>query len=156
RQANLVNKSKHVLLPGEATMYHGKDFVGRMSLPLVAIGEQFTVGFGAEPALQVNRQMMDKSRSMQAGNPIPHSEYRILGSPYLPEKVKVQLWDRLPQAETETMGISLVKATPDVCKDPLYVREERPNNLLRWDLEIAPDTAGEKALAVNYEFKLEM
>src|SRR6202012_2307682 len=52
RQANLTNKSKYVLLPGEATMYNGADFVGRMNLPLVAIGEQFIVGFGTEPQLQ--------------------------------------------------------------------------------------------------------
>ncbi len=157
RQANLVNKSKYVLLPGEATMYHGKDFVGRMLLPLVAIGEQFTVGFGAEPQLQVHRQMMDKSRTQQGGNQILKYEYRILISSYKQEKVKVQLWDRLPQgAENETIGISLVKTTPEVCKDPLYLREERTNNLLRWDLDVAPESNGEKALAVNYEFKLEL
>src|SRR5262249_41829238 len=57
RQANLSNKSKYVLLPGEATMYQGTDFVGRMNLPLVAIGEQFTVGFGVDPQLQVQRVM---------------------------------------------------------------------------------------------------
>jgi hypothetical protein len=41
RLADLVNKSNHVLLPGEATMYQGSDFVGRMALPLVAVGEEF-------------------------------------------------------------------------------------------------------------------
>src|SRR5262249_45155293 len=53
RLANLTNKSKYVLLPGEATMYLGTDFVGRMDLPLVAIGEQLTAGFGIDPQLQV-------------------------------------------------------------------------------------------------------
>src|SRR5207344_1869618 len=51
RLADLVNKSNHVLLPGEATMYIGSDFVGRMSLPLVAVGEEFTAGFGVDPQL---------------------------------------------------------------------------------------------------------
>jgi len=156
RQANLVNKSKYVLLPGEATMYHVNDFVGRMNLPLVAIGEEFTVGFGAEPQLQVSRQMLDKTRSMQGGNQILKYEYRLLVSSYKPEKVKVQLWDRLPHAENEAMGVNLIKATPEVCKDPVYQREDRPNNLLRWDLEIDPDMKGEKALKINYEFRLEL
>ena len=49
--ATLTNASEHVLLPGEATMYLGSDFVGRMNLPLVAIGEQFTAGFGVIIAL---------------------------------------------------------------------------------------------------------
>ncbi len=156
RQANLVNKTKYVLLPGEATMYHDKDFVGRMNLPLVAIGEQFTVGFGAEPQLQVIRQMMDKSRQMQGGNQVLKYEYNIRVISYLPEKVKVQLWDRLPQAENETMGISLGKTTPELCKDELYVREERINNLLRWDLDVAPESTRTKPLEVSYEFKMEL
>jgi hypothetical protein len=155
-QANLTNKTKAVLLQGEATMYNGTDFVGRMNLPLVAIGETFTVGFGAEPQLQVQRQMIEKSRAMQGGNQILKYEYRILVSSFKNENVKVQLWDRLPLAENETMGISLVKATPDLCKDALYLREERPNNLLRWDLDIEPDMNGEKARTVSYEFKLEL
>jgi Domain of unknown function (DUF4139)/N-terminal domain of unknown function (DUF4140) len=156
RQANLTNKSKYVLLPGEATMYTGNDFVGRMKLPLVAIGEEFTVGFGAEPQLQVTRQMMDKSRTMQGGNQILNYQYRILVSSYKPEKVRVQVWDRLPVAENEAMGVSLVKQTPELCKDPVYVREDRPNNLLRWDLDVEPEMKGEKAQKISYEFKLEL
>ncbi|HEY7308457.1 MAG TPA: mucoidy inhibitor MuiA family protein [Gemmataceae bacterium] len=156
RQANLTNKSDYVLLPGEATMYNETDFVGRMNLPLVAIGEQFTIGFGAEPQLQVNRQMMDKARAMQGGNQVLKYEYRILVNSYKKDRVKLQVWDRLPFAENETMGVSLVKATPEVSKDSLYVREDRPHNLLRWDLEVDPAMNGEKAQTIQYEFKLEL
>jgi hypothetical protein len=156
RQANLTNKSDYVLLPGEATMYNDTDFVGRMNLPLVAIGEQFTIGFGAEPQLQVNRQMIDKARTMQGGNQVLKYEYRILVNSYKKDRVKVQVWDRLPFAENETMGVSLVKANPEVCKDSLYQREDRPHNLLRWDLEADPAMNGEKAQTIQYEFKLEL
>ena len=38
RLADIVNKSSYVLLPGDATMYMGSDFVGQMNLPLIAIG----------------------------------------------------------------------------------------------------------------------
>jgi hypothetical protein len=156
RQANLTNKSEYVLLPGEATMYNGTDFVGRMNLPLVAIGETFTAGFGAEPQLQVHRQMTDKARTMQGGNQVLKYEYRILVSSYKPEKVRLQVWDRLPTAENETMGVSLVKTSPEISKDPMYLREERPHNLLRWDLEVDPAMNGEKALTIQYDFKLEL
>jgi hypothetical protein len=156
RQANLTNRSKYVLLPGEATMYNGTDFVGRMNLPLVAIGEQFTAGFGAEPQLQVQRQMIDKARTMQGGNQVLRYEYRILVNSYKAERVKLQVWDRMPLAENETMGVSLVKASPEVSKDPMYAREDRPHNLLRWDLEVDPAMNGEKAQTIQYEFKLEL
>lgn len=156
RQANLTNKSKYVLLPGEGTMYEGADFVGRMNLPLVAIGEQFTVGFGVDPQLQVQRVLLDKSRSSQGGNQVLKYDYRILISSYKAEAVNVQVWDRLPHAEAEAVAVNLLKTTPEVSKDSMYLREHRPHNLLRWDLKVDPVMNGEKALAVNYEFKLEL
>ena len=145
-----------ILLPGEATMYNDRDFVGRMSLPLVAVGERFTVGFGAEPQLQVQRQMVDQTRSTQGGNQVLKYDYRILVSSFKSEPVKLQVWDRLPKGETESVGVVLIKATPDLCKDGIYLRESRPNNLLRWDVDVPANVSGEKAYAINYEFKMEL
>jgi hypothetical protein len=145
-----------VLLPGEATMYIGKDFVGRSALPLVAVGEQFTAGFGVDPQLQVQRQLVNKARATQGDNQVLRYQYRVLLSSYKTDAVKVQLWDRLPHTATETVGVSLVQAKPEVSADPLYQREDRPHNLLRWDLTVQPTMTGEKALAVEYEFKLEL
>jgi uncharacterized protein (TIGR02231 family) len=156
RLANLNNKSDYVLLPGEATMYLGTDFVGRMDLPLVAVGEQFTAGFGVDPQLQVARQMVDKSRAMQGGNEVLRYEYRILVSSYKAEPVKVEVWDRLPHAEAEKVAVSVVKAEPEMSPDPIYAREQKPNNLLRWDLKVEPAMNGEKAKTIKYEFKLEL
>ncbi|HKI33624.1 MAG TPA: mucoidy inhibitor MuiA family protein [Gemmataceae bacterium] len=156
RLADLTNKSQYVLLPGEATMYIGSDFVGQMALPLVAVGEQFTAGFGVDPQLQVQRQMTDKSRATQGANQALRYEYRILLSSFKAEAVKLQVWDRLPHPENEAVTVSLLKAAPDLSKDAVYLREQRPNNLLRWDVTVAPNTSGEKAVAINYEFKLEL
>jgi len=156
RLADLTNKSSYVLLPGDATTYIGSDFVGQITLPLVAIGEQFTAGFGVDAQLQVQRQMTDKSRTTQGANQMLRFEYRILISSYKPEPVKVQVWDRLPHAENDVVGVSLLKSLPDISKDALYLREQRVNNLLRWDVQVEPNMTGEKALAINYEFKLEL
>src|SRR5262249_40163862 len=70
--------------------------------------------------------------------------------------VRVQVWDRLPHAENDTVGVSLLRTVPEPCKDALYVREQRPNNLLRWDVNVDAGMSGEKALAIQYEFKLEL
>lgn len=156
RLATLTNRSTYVLLPGEATMYIGSDFVGRADLPLVAVGEQFTAGFGVDPQVQVQRQMLDKTRTTQGDNQVHRFEYRILVSSYKTEPVKLQLWDRLPHGESESVGVSLVKTEPKLSTDAIYLRETRPQNLLRWDLTVAPTMNGEKALAINYEFKLEI
>jgi uncharacterized protein (TIGR02231 family) len=155
RLADLANKSDYVLLPGEATMYVGSDFVGRMNLPLVAIGERYTVGFGVDPQLQVARVLAKKSRSVQGGNQVHNYEYRIAVSSYKSEEVKVQVWDRLPRAEAEAVAVSLVDPSPKLSDDPSYLRHARPDNLLRWDLTVGPGQTGEKAVTVAYQFKLE-
>lgn len=156
RMADIVNKSEHVLLPGEATVYAGSDFVGQMNLPLVAVGESFTVGFGVDPQLVVQRSMVDKMRSTSGGNQLLRYDYRIMVNSYKAEKVKLQVWDRLPYADNDTVGVSLLKTAPELSKDALYQREQRPNNLLRWDLVVEPNANGEKAVPVNFEFKLEL
>jgi hypothetical protein len=156
RLADLVNKSNYILLPGEATMYQGTDFVGRMPLPLVAIGEEFTAGFGVDPQLQIQRQLVDKSRATKGGNQVLTYDYRILVSSYKAEPVKLQVWDRLPHPETESVGVTLEKTSPELSKDAIYLRECRPNNLLRWDLDVEPTHNGEKALTVTYEFRMEL
>jgi uncharacterized protein (TIGR02231 family) len=155
RLADLVNKSEYVLLPGEATMYVGSDFVGRMNLPLVAIGERYTVGFGVDPQLQSSRQLVKKSRTLQGGNQVHTFEYRISLASYKSEAVKVQIWDRLPKAEAEAIAVDLVGPAPKLSEDPSYLRRERPQNLLRWDLTVGPGASGEKASAVSYQFKME-
>ncbi len=111
RLADLVNKSSHILLPGEATMYQGTDFVGRMPMPLVAIGEEFTAGFGVDTQLQVQRQMVDQTRTTQGGNQVLKYDYRILVSSFKSEPVKLQVWDRLPKGENESVGVTLVKSS---------------------------------------------
>jgi uncharacterized protein (TIGR02231 family) len=156
RLADLVNKSEHVLLPGEATMYQGTDFVGRMPMPLVAVGEEFTAGFGVDTQLQIQRQLMDKTRTTQGGNQVLKYEYRILVSSFKSDKVKLQVWDRLPKGETESINVSLLKAAPELSKDAIYLRESHPNNLLRWDLEVEPGRSGEKAMPIAYEFRMEL
>jgi uncharacterized protein (TIGR02231 family) len=156
RQANLNNTTEYVLLPGEATMYNGDDFVGRMDVPLVAIGESFTAGFGVDPQLQVQREMMDKTRTQQGGNQVLKYDYRILVSSYKSKPVKVQLMERLPRSETETLNVTVLKAEPELCKEALYEREKKPHNILRWDLKVEPGMTGEKAIPVSYSFKVEM
>ena len=156
RLADLINKSDYVLLPGDATMYVGSDFVGQMSLPLVAIGEQFTASFGVDPQLQVQRQMIAKSRTTTGANQALRYEFRILVSSYKTEPIKLQLWDRLPHAVGEVITVSLLKTAPELSTNALYLRQQRPNDLLRWDVTVEPKSSGEKALAITYEFKMEL
>jgi uncharacterized protein (TIGR02231 family) len=155
RLATLTNSSEYVLLPGEARMYAGADFVGRMDLPAVAAGEPFTAGFGADPQLQVERSLAGATRSTQGGNQVRVYSYKILASSYRPAPVTVQVWDRLPRPQADVAAVGLVAVDPPLSEDPAYLRRDRPRNLLRWDLEIEPGSNRESAATISYEFKLE-
>lgn len=139
----------------EATVYVGSDFVGRMNLPLVAAGEPFVAGFGVDPQVQVSRRLMKKARTLQGGNQVFTYEFRIGLRNYRKEAVKVQLWDRLPSPQGEAVAVNPVKTSAELSVDPPYVRTAKMDNLLRWDIDLATGTTGDKALYVNYEFKLE-
>jgi hypothetical protein len=136
-------------------MYQGSDFVGRMLLPLVAIGEQFTAGFGVDPQLQVTREVVKKNRTLQGGNQVHELQYRIRVSSFKNSPVVMQVWDRLPRGEAESVGISLLEATPALSADPQYIAKDRPANLLRWDLNLEPGANGQNARTIDYTFKME-
>jgi uncharacterized protein (TIGR02231 family) len=155
RLAKLTNQSELVLLPGEATIYVGADFVGRMRLPLVAAGEPFVAGFGVDPQLQVSRRLVRKLRSMQGGNQVFDYEFRIGLRNYRGNPVKVQLWDRLPRTKGEAVAVNLVKSSVELSTEAVYQRTARMDNLLRWDITLPPGTVGDKTLYLNYEFRLE-
>jgi len=155
RLAKLTNKSDLVLLPGDGSVYVASEFVGRMKLPLVASGEPFVAGFGVDPQLQVSRRLVKKTRTIQGGNQVFSYEFRINLRNYRPGPVKVQLWDRLPNPDGESVLVNLAKTSADLSADALYQRGSRADNLLRWDLEVPEGTVGDKAISVNYEFRLE-
>jgi hypothetical protein len=155
RLAKLTNKSDLVLLPGDATVYVGSDFVGRMRLPLVAAGEPFVAGFGVDPQVQISRRLVHKSRSIQGGNQIYDYEFRLGVRNYHASAVKLQLWDRLPKPEGEAVAVNFVKTSLDLSADALYQRTARMDNLLRWDFNVPAETVGDKTIYLTYEFRLE-
>ena len=155
RLANLTNTGDHVLLPGEATLYVGDEFVGRMTMPLVAVGEPFAVGLGVDPQIQVYRRLLSKASVDQGANQVHSYDFRIAVRSFKARPVKLQVWDRLPRAESKAVAVKLVGSTPELSDDKVYGRTGRRDNLLRWDLDLAPTPPGGDPQEVLYQFQLE-
>ncbi len=155
RLANLTNTSGAVLLAGEATMYVGADFVGRMSLPLVAADEPFTVGFGVDPQVQIFRRLMKKSKAMQGGNQVHTYEFRVSARSFRTTPVPLVIWDRLPKAADEDVAVNLVQTSVPLSEDAIYQRNARNDNLLRWDLTLEPTKDFTKPMTITYQYKME-
>ncbi|GAH42654.1 unnamed protein product, partial [marine sediment metagenome] len=154
-QAELLNDSDTILLAGQASMFRNGEFVGKSQLPIVTIGEKFTAGFGIDSQVQVARELEDKKTRIQGGNRIDTYHYRIALSNYKNSEVELRLLDRLPYTDDDSIKIELEKTEPELSKDGEYLRTARKKGILRWDLNLAPNTVDESATVVKYSFAME-
>jgi hypothetical protein len=156
REAELMNSSDEDLLSGPITVYLDGRFVGRGEIPTVARGETFVVGFGTDPQLRVQRDLVDKKDGVQGGNRETRFNYRIAIENFGNDATPVRVIDRIPHAEHgEDIRVTLGKMNDPVSDDKLYQRDERPKGLLRWDVEVPANASGESARLVEYEYTIE-
>jgi hypothetical protein len=156
REAELINASDEDLLAGPMTAYLDGRFVGQGEIPTVARGQQFVVGFGADPQLRTRRELVDNEDSLQGGNRETRFDYRLVVENFGNAPTAVRVIDRLPHAENgEDIRVSLGDTSDPLSDDKLYQREERPVGLLRWDVEVAANAAAEDARLIKYDFAVE-
>jgi len=156
RQAEITNTSDIDLLAGPVTAYLHGQFVGRTTMPTVARGQTFVVGFGADPQLRARRELVDKSESLQGGNRELEFSYRLAIENSKSEPVKVSVIDRLPHTERPNdIRVALGKMSDKLSDDKLYVLREKPQGILRWDVEVPADSAGAAARMVEFHFTVD-
>ena len=119
------------------------------------MGEKFTAGFGIDSQVQVAHELEDKQTRIQGGNRIDTYHYRIALSNYSNRAVGLRLLDRLPYSKDSAIRIELQQTSPVLSEDAQYVRTAGRKGILRWDLELAPNTTGERATLVKYNFTME-
>lgn len=153
-QAEITNNSDTILLPGPADMFRSDRFVGKGEMKLVTIGQTFTTGFGVDSQIQVTREFKDKKIETLWGNRMDQQFYRLAIENYYDKPVALRLMDRLPWSESPMVSIELTSNSHPLSTDAEYLRTEREKGILRWDLELKPNTFGEKATIINYAFTL--
>ncbi|MCE5301953.1 MAG: mucoidy inhibitor MuiA family protein [Planctomycetaceae bacterium] len=156
REAALKNQGDDDLLAGPITVYLDGRFVGRGEIPTVARGQTFVVGLGADPQLRTRRELVDRNELVQGGNRELSFKYRLILENFKTEAVPVRLFDRIPYSDrTAEVRIKLGETKDPLSVEPLYVRTERPKNILRWDLTVPAGATAEKARFVEYGFTVE-
>jgi hypothetical protein len=156
REAEISNTSNQDLLGGAVTAYLDGRFVGRAEIPTVAQGESFVLGFGSDAQLRARRELVDKKSGVRGGNNELRLAYRIEVENYKAQAIKLRIFDRLPYSEkTSEMRITLGKLASELSTDPVYLRRERPKNILRWDVEVPAQATGEQNFLIEYDFTLD-
>jgi len=155
QSADATNSSKFALLPGPYTAYLDKQFAGRGQLPLVARGQNFTVGFGADTQLRVARALVSKKTAINGGNKVVTLDYALKLLNFTAQPVKVRVWDRIPRTPDENVMINLVSTTPELSTNAAYLADDHPRGLLRWDVTVPAQATGVNAVKLSYTFTLE-
>jgi uncharacterized protein (TIGR02231 family) len=154
-QADVTNDSAVAMLAGPASMYRDGEFVGRGEMELVTMGENFTVGLGVDSQIRIAREFKDKKIDTLWGRKRTEKyDYRIAISNYKDRKVKLRLLERIPYTEDENLEIKDFETKPALSIDAEYLRAERNKGVLRWDLELPPNTSEERATVVTYSYTM--
>ncbi len=153
-QAELVNDSDTILLAGLADMYRTGAFVGKGGVGLITIGEKFTVGFGVDSQVQIVREFEDKKIDTLWGNRVEKYHYRLAVNNYKDRKMRLCLLERIPYTEDEKLKIEDFETNLPLSTDAEYLRTQRKKGVLRWDIDLQPNTIGEKATVVTYSYTI--
>ncbi len=153
RQARLTNQTEMGLMKGKAMVYLDGRFVGQTDVPPTASGQRLIVGFGADQQIRTRRELLAKRDEIQGGNRQLEFEYRLVISNFKDHPVDVRVLDRLPMAK-ESQSVSLQLQPPRIAlsEDALYLRLQRPQGILRWDVAVEPGKHGSNALDIEYQF----
>lgn len=155
-RARLVNESAYILLPGQARIYLGSDSIGTTSLSEIPVGGEIELWFGKEPRVTAKRELVSKKASESgvfSKNKGVDREYRISLANTLPRAIEVEVWDRAPVSRNEQVKVELSGIAPPLAADAKYLKDERPQGLLKWVLQLPARGAGKEATPVSIAWK---
>jgi uncharacterized protein (TIGR02231 family) len=143
RRAKVVNDSEVTLLPGPINLFHGGEFVGRATLPLVAPREKFETTMGIDDRIKVERELALREVSKQfiGDRRTLRYAYEIKAKNLLPRQAKIVVCDQLPVAAHEDIRIKVEEIDPPPSK-------HSEQGELTWELELQ----SQESRTLRFEF----
>lgn len=155
QQADVVNTSDIALLAGSVNTYLDGQFAGSDQIPMVAKGQKFTLGFGVDSQLRVSRELAEKTEKTQGGNRKLSFTYAFRIKNYKDRAVDVRLMDRLPEAPSADIQVTLGQMSQPLSDDKLYRQTLRKSGILVWRIEVPGGASGAEAKTLEYAYSLE-
>ncbi len=154
QRANMVNTSSVPMLAGPYSAYIGGQFVGRGRMPLVACGQEVTIGFGVDTELRCHRELKDKSDKVSWGSRVQTFDYELRLENFKKTPVAIRLLDRIPASKSDDVQVRLVKTGEPLSTDAVYNRDMKDKGILRWDINLAGRASGVKVRRLGYRFEM--
>jgi uncharacterized protein (TIGR02231 family) len=146
RRARVTNASSYTLLPGQANLFAGDEFIGTTRLELTAPQGELELYLGADDRVKVQRELKrhQVDKRLMGNTRRLHYGYQLTLENLLPSPVQLTLHDQLPVARHENITVRLESIDPKPA-------EQTELNLLKWELTLAP---GQK-VSVRFDFAIE-
>ena len=93
---------------------------------------------------------------VQGGNRELSFKYRLVVENYKSEPVPLRIFDRLPYSDRPNdIRIKLGELKDPLSTNQLYVRTEKPKNILRWDITVPASATDDKVRIIEYGFTVD-
>lgn len=152
-RGDMTNSSAFQLLPGNAQVFMGGDFIGDTAMPSVAPKDEFKVFFGPDRALRATREVLSQntgSSGLFGGSTVTTWNDRITLDNGSGREVNVELYDRRPISLNEKIDVKVSNIAPALSTDKPYVDGRMTQGILRWDLAVPASARGPKATTVSW------
>ncbi len=142
-----VNAGTMPLLAGPVDLLRRGGFVGRTKTKFVAPGERFTLGWGAEGALRVSREVeqKDEEPGLMSSWRTERRRLTLRLSNLGAEELAVEVTERVPVSEIEQVEIAVD------ARETTGGRTPDAEGFVKWDLRLKP--FGQETLRLAYAVK---
>ncbi len=136
RVARLVNGGAFPLLPGPVDVFRSSGFIGRQNLERVAQGAPFSLSFGLEESLRIERLVVEEV-SRDSGFLGSHRRfryaYRFKVANQLPRAETVEIAEHIPVSELDDVKVEL-----DSKRTSEGFSLEAADGIVSWKVKLAP------------------
>jgi uncharacterized protein (TIGR02231 family) len=146
RRARVANDSPYTLLPGQANLFAGDEFVGSTRLELIAPHGEIEIYLGVDDRLPVKRELKRREvdKKLLGGRRRIHFGYEITLENQLPNPARITLHDQMPVSTHEEVKVRLQSANPQAA-------DQTELNRLDWEFTLQP----QEKRVVRFDFEVE-
>lgn len=144
----LVNDREYPLLPGQASVFLGEDYLGKSALPLTAPGERLELALGVDDGIKVKRELVRRHEEdagfISKSRRIVYA-YRMTVESFKKAARKVTVQDQVPVSQQEEVVVKVTRLDPEPT-----TKDEK--GFLGWTFDIAPKQKKEITMEYYVEF----
>jgi uncharacterized protein (TIGR02231 family) len=152
-QAKPVPKAGFPILAGQAQVFVGNDFVGKITLADTPIGEKLELSLGADPGLTIERRQEKADRQgpgFLGSRATWTFRYRITvkNASAATGAATVEIVETIPVSRDDRVKVEVESSEPAFERGEKEDRERETQGILRWKLPVA--RGEERAIVVTY------